>query len=297
MASEKGLGRGLGVLFGEAAAAEELDSVYLPITKVESAIKQPRYIFDNEALGELADSIKQHGIIQPLTVRKLATGSYEIIAGERRWRAARLAGLDRVPVRIIEADDRKAAELALVENLQREDLNPVEEAKGFQSLMDTYLFTQEQVADTLGKSRAYISNAVRILQLDEDAQKALEEGSISTGHAKVLLSLKNYPKQQLKLLLESKDNAITVRQAESRAKELIAQAERGEADELTLQKESKPHKNKIYLDDMAKKIEQNIGRKVKISGNGNSGRVTIEYYSKDDLDELYEFLAESNIIH
>ena len=177
MASKKptGLGRGLGALLGdEALKTETAGSLSLPISQVESCSSQPRKLFDEETLAELADSIREHGIIQPLTVRKLASGYYQIIAGERRWRAARLAGLQEVPVIIIEADDRKAAELAMIENLQREDLNPMEEASGFQSLIETYHMTQEEAAQRVGKSRSAVTNALRLLHLTPSVRKLVE---------------------------------------------------------------------------------------------------------------------------
>ena len=190
MASKKpsGLGRGLGALLGDdVLKAESTGSLYLPISQVESCSSQPRKHFDEASLAELADSIREHGIIQPLTVRKLASGYYQIIAGERRWRAARLAGLQEVPVIVMEADDRKAAELAMIENLQREDLNPIEEAAGFQSLMETYHMTQEEAASRVGKSRSAVANALRLLSLTPPVAKLVEEGKLSAGHARALL--------------------------------------------------------------------------------------------------------------
>ena len=187
MASKKpsGLGRGLGALLGDdVLKAESTGSLYLPISQVESCSSQPRKHFDEASLAELADSIREHGIIQPLTVRKLASGYYQIIAGERRWRAARLAGLQEVPVIVMEADDRKAAELAMIENLQREDLNPIEEAAGFQSLMETYHMTQEEAASRVGKSRSAVANALRLLSLTPPVAKLVEEGKLSAGHAR-----------------------------------------------------------------------------------------------------------------
>ena len=181
MASKKpsGLGRGLGALLGDdVLKAESTGSLYLPISQVESCSSQPRKHFDEASLAELADSIREHGIIQPLTVRKLASGYYQIIAGERRWRAARLAGLQEVPVIVMEADDRKAAELAMIENLQREDLNPIEEAAGFQSLMETYHMTQEEAASRVGKSRSAVANALRLLSLTPPVAKLVEEGKL-----------------------------------------------------------------------------------------------------------------------
>ena len=193
MASKKpsGLGRGLGALLGDdVLKAESTGSLYLPISQVESCSSQPRKHFDEASLAELADSIRQHGIIQPLTVRKLASGYYQIIAGERRWRAARLAGLQEVPVIVMEADDRKAAELAMIENLQREDLNPMEEAAGFQSLMETYHMTQEEAASRVGKSRSAVANALRLLSLTPaGAPSWWRQGKLSAGHARALLPL------------------------------------------------------------------------------------------------------------
>ena len=189
--AEKGLGAGLGALLGEAALEDSsTDFVYLPISKVETSPNQPRKQFDEVLLRELADSIAEHGILQPLTVRKLSTGYYQIIAGERRWRAARMAGLTEVPVRIIEADDKKATELALVENLQRADLNPMEEAEGYRTLMEEYGFTQEQVSERVGKSRSAVANALRLLALPEKLRALLETGELTPGHARAVLQVK-----------------------------------------------------------------------------------------------------------
>ncbi len=190
MASKKpsGLGRGLGALLGDdVMKTESSGSLSLPISQVETCSSQPRKRFDDESLQELADSISQHGIIQPLTVRKLSSGYYQIIAGERRWRAARLAGLQEVPVIVIEADDRKAAELAMIENLQREDLNPMEEAAGFQSLIESYHMTQEEAAQRVGKSRSAVTNALRLLGLTPSVRKLVEESKLSAGHARALV--------------------------------------------------------------------------------------------------------------
>ena len=192
MASKKpsGLGRGLGALLGDdVLQTESTGSLSLPISQVESCSSQPRKSFDEASLAELADSIREHGIIQPLTVRKLASGYYQIIAGERRWRAARIAGLQEVPVIVIEADDRKAAELAMIENLQREDLNPMEEAAGFQSMIETYHMTQEEAAKQVGKSRSAVTNSLRLLSLTPAVRQLVEEGKLSAGHARALLPL------------------------------------------------------------------------------------------------------------
>ena len=197
MALERGLGRGLGALLGDAALqSQEGGSLSLPISQVEPGLKQPRKRFDEESLQDLADSIRIHGIIQPLTVRRLSSGYYQIIAGERRWRAAKQAGLDEVPAVIIEADDRKVMEIGLIENLQREDLNPIEEAAGFQSLMETYHMTQEEAAHRVSKSRPAVANAMRLLSLPQEVQWLIEQGNLSAGHGRALLSLPT-PEEQI----------------------------------------------------------------------------------------------------
>ena len=219
--AEKRLGTGLGALFGEAALkSDAVDCVYMPISKVEVGINQPREYFDEASLEELAKSISQHGIIQPLTVRKLSSGYYQIIAGERRWRAARMAGLDEIPVRIIEADDRKAMEIALIENLQREDLNPIEEAKGYKALIEEYGFTQEKAAERVGKSRPTITNAMRLLSLPDEIIKMVEEGSISSGHARALLALEN-DDEKLRVANMILTDGMSVRQTEHYIRKLL----------------------------------------------------------------------------
>ena len=211
---KKGLGTGLGVLFGaDDFEEDESELLNLPISKVEPRLEQPRKTFDEEALRALADSIAQYGLIQPITVRKLDSGYYQIIAGERRWRAAREAGLTEVPVRVIEADDRRTAELALVENLQREDLNPIEEAKGYKTLIDEYGLTQEETAKSVGKSRPAIANAMRLLSLSEPVLDMVEKGQLSAGHARALVSI-NDEKQQLSAAKEVLEKALSVRRTE-----------------------------------------------------------------------------------
>ena len=193
MTKQRGLGKGLGALLGEAAmqtAQPPSGAQLLPLQKVEPNPLQPRKSFDPDELQALADSIAMHGIIQPLTVRQLPSGFYQIIAGERRWRAARLAGLDEVPVVVIEADDKKAMELALIENLQRSDLNPIEEAKGYQQLMTEYGMTQEVTAERVGKSRPAVANALRLLSLSPAVLELVEQGRLSAGHARALLTVK-----------------------------------------------------------------------------------------------------------
>ena len=193
MASQKGLGKGLGALLGDFAEEPQEKSAYqsLPIYKVEPNPDQPRKDFDPEELENLAESIRVHGLIQPLTVREMPSGYYQIIAGERRWRAARLAKLSEVPVVVIDADDRKAMELALIENLQRQDLNPVEEALGYKSLMEDYGLTQEEAATRVGKSRPAVANALRLLSLNPEVLELVRSGSLTAGHARAIASLKS----------------------------------------------------------------------------------------------------------
>ena len=283
MASKKpsGLGRGLGALLGDdVMKTESSGSLSLPISQVETCSSQPRKRFDDESLQELADSISQHGIIQPLTVRKLSSGYYQIIAGERRWRAARLAGLQEVPVIVIEADDRKAAELAMIENLQREDLNPMEEAAGFQSLIESYHMTQEEAAQRVGKSRSAVTNALRLLGLTPSVRKLVEEGKLSAGHARALVPLS--PSLQ-----ESTTNAIvsgglSVRQTEALVKRLSAEKKEAQAknpDEVD------------YLAEAQNELKARLCRGVKIVPGRKKGRIELEYYGVDDLNDLLDALA------
>ena len=282
MASKKpsGLGRGLGALLGDdVLKAESTGSLYLPISQVESCSGQPRKHFDEESLQELADSIREHGIIQPLTVRKLASGYYQIIAGERRWRAARLAGLQEVPVIVMEADDRKAAELAMIENLQREDLNPIEEAAGFQSLMETYHMTQEEAASRVGKSRSAVANALRLLSLTPPVAKLVEEGKLSAGHARALLPLS--PALQENAAGAVISGGLSVRQTEALAKR------------LSLEKPEKAPAPKgiDYAAEAQKELSSKLGRGVRIVTGRKKGRIELEYYGIDDLNDLLEALA------
>ena len=283
MASKKpsGLGRGLGALLGDdVMKTESSGSLSLPISQVETCSSQPRKRFDDESLQELADSISQHGIIQPLTVRKLSSGYYQIIAGERRWRAARLAGLQEVPVIVIEADDRKAAELAMSENLQREDLNPMEEAAGFQSLIESYHMTQEEAAQRVGKSRSAVTNALRLLGLTPSVRKLVEEGKLSAGHARALVPLS--PSLQ-----ESAANAIvsgglSVRQTEALVKRLSAEKKEAQA---------KDPDEVDYLAEAQNELKARLCRGVKIVPGRKKGRIELEYYGVDDLNDLLDALA------
>ena len=283
MATKKpsGLGRGLGALLGDDVMKTEAQgALTLPITDVESNSSQPRKYFDDAALAELADSIRQHGIIQPLTVRKLSSGYYQIIAGERRWRAARLAGLSEVPVTVIEADDRKAAELAMIENLQREDLNPMEEAAGYRVLIDQYHMTQEEAANRVGKSRSAVTNVLRLLDLDPAVQKLVESGQLSAGHARALVPLS--PAKQIQAANAIVESGLSVRQAEVLAKRLSADDK----------PEKKPMADEVdYTAEAQKDLASRLGRGVKIVTGRKKGRIELEYYGMDDLNELLEALA------
>ena len=283
MASKKpsGLGRGLGALLGDDVMNTGTQgAIYLPISEVESNSAQPRKFFDEAALAELADSIRQHGIIQPLTVRRLSSGYYQIIAGERRWRAARLAGLSEVPVTVIEADDRKAAELAMIENLQREDLNPMEEAAGYRSLIDQHHMTQEEAAGRVGKSRSAVTNALRLLELAPAVQNQVEAGLLSAGHARALVPLS--PAQQVQTANAIIEGGLSVRQTEALAKRLSA----GEKPE-----KKAPADEVDYAAVAQKELSSQLGRGVKIVNGRKKGRIELEYYGMDDLNDLLEALA------
>lgn len=283
MASKKpsGLGRGLGALLGDGVMNADAQTVTtLPIAEVESNSAQPRKYFDDAALAELAESIRLHGIIQPLTVRKLSSGYYQIIAGERRWRAARLAGLKEVPVVVMEADDRKAAELAMIENLQREDLNPMEEALGYQALIQQYHMTQEEAAARVGKSRPAVANSLRLLELDPSVQQQVVEGRLSAGHARALVPLS--PALQVRAAGTILQGGLSVRQTETLAKRLAAEKKAKRS----------PAANQVnYAAEAQQSLSSALGRKVRIVTGRNKGRIELEYYGMDDLNDLLEALA------
>ena len=275
MALERGLGRGLGALLGDAALqSQEGGSLSLPISQVEPGLKQPRKRFDEESLQDLADSIRIHGIIQPLTVRRLSSGYYQIIAGERRWRAAKLAGLSEIPAVIIEADDRKVMELGLIENLQREDLNPIEEANGYKVLMSEYGLTQEEAAQRVGKSRPAVANALRLLTLPDPVHLLLEEGKLSAGHARAILAV---PSGELQKKLAQKVIAeeLSVRQTEAPEPKSAA------GPDLS-----------IYLREAEKTLATRFGRKVHIINGRKKGKIELEYYNPEDLNTLLELLEQ-----
>lgn len=286
---EHGLGRGLGALLGDAALqTQESGSLSLPLSQVQPGLNQPRKRFDEESLADLADSIRQHGIIQPLTVRRLSSGYYQIIAGERRWRAAKLAGLREIPANIIEADDKKVMELGLIENLQREDLNPMEEAKGFKSLMEEYGMTQEQVAERMGKSRPAVANTLRLLALPDAVQLLLEEAKLSAGHARALLAIPNADAQK-KLAQRVVAEGLSVRQTEALAKHL---AQEGDEEEVEKKPREEPD---IYVTEAAKSLSDRFGRKVAISGGKKKGKVEFEFYDQNDLMLLLDAFETATV--
>ena len=283
MASPKGLGKGLGALLGDFSEEISENSAYqmLPIYKVEPNRSQPRQDFDEEELQALADSIEEHGIIQPLTVRQLDSGYYQIIAGERRWRAARIAGLDEVPVVVMEADDRKAMELALVENLQRQDLNAVEEALGYQSLMEDYGLTQDEAAKRVGKSRPAVANSLRLLGLCPEVLEKLRKGELTAGHARAILMLKSEKKQQ-----EAAQKIIalglSVRQAELICKNMCKAPKEEVEQPLKID----------YVAECEKQLSKHLGRGVKIVNGKRKGRFELEFYGQEDLQVLLDALLK-----
>lgn len=281
---KKGLGAGLDVLFGandfDETAGELLT---LPISKVEPRKEQPREYFDEQALAELADSIAQYGLIQPITVRKLDSGYYQIIAGERRWRASRLAGLDEVPVRVIEADDRLTAELALVENLQREGLNPIEEAKGYRTLIEAHGLTQDEVAKSVGRSRPAVTNALRLLSLSPKVLEMVEKGELSAGHARALLTVSEADKQ-LDAANEVIRKSYSVRKTEQLASRLSKEAK------------SEPSKATVisvdYAAEVSEQLSKLLGRRVKLTDGKKTGRIELEFYGADDREALINALKK-----
>lgn len=280
---KKGLGTGLGVLFGADEFDDEAEQLTLPISKVEPRSEQPREYFDQEALEALADSIRQYGLIQPITVRKLDSGYYQIIAGERRWRASRLAGLTEVPVRVIEADDRRTAELALVENLQREDLNPIEEAKGYKLLIEEYGLTQEDAARSVGRSRPAVTNAMRLLMLTPPVMEMVEKGKLSAGHARAILSVSE-PSKQLAAANEIIKKNYSVRKAEQLAARIAREPRQApeESGEISVD----------YAAEISNELSKKLGRKVKLIDRRRNGKIEIEFYGADDREALIEKLLK-----
>ncbi len=281
MAKPKGLGKGLGALMGDYIEEPSGQSPYqqMPIYKIEPNPDQPRRDFDEAELQALADSIATHGLVQPLTVRLMPSGYYQIIAGERRWRAARLADLKEVPVVVMEADDKKTMELALIENLQRQDLNPVEEAMGYRSLMEEYGLTQEETAARVGKSRPAVANALRLLSLSPKVLDMVRQGSLSAGHARAVLSLKT-EKQQAEAAQKIAALGLSVRQAELLCKNI--------GREKTPEKEVSLAVD--YVAECEKNMSRHLGRGVKITGGKRKGKLELEYYGQEDLQNLLDAL-------
>ena len=278
---KKGLGTGLAALFGEDVEDGQSELITLPIAKVEPRRDQPREIFDEDALRELAESISQYGLIQPIVARKLPSGYYQIIAGERRWRASRLAGLTEVPVRVIEADDRTTAELALVENLQRENLNPIEEAKGYKTLIEVYGLTQDEAAKSVGRSRPAITNSMRLLCLSEDVLKLVEEGKLSAGHARALIPITD-GKKQLEAAKEVISRSLSVRRTEAMASKIMQEPKE--------EKEKKPFVD--YAAEVEKELGEIFGRRVHLVNSRKNGKIEIEFYGADDRENLIEMLRK-----
>ena len=284
MASQKGLGRGLGALLGDFSDTTAEDSAFkqLPLHRVEPNPDQPRQDFNEEELQSLAESIRVHGVIQPLTVRETSDGYYQIIAGERRWRASRLAGLTEIPALVIEADDKTAKELALIENLQRQDLNSVEEALGYQSLMDDFGLTQEEAAERVGKSRSAVANALRLLTLDEKVLEMIRVGSITAGHARAILMLKS-EKKQVEAAQKIANLGLSVRQAELLCKNMSQEQQ---------EKKEEPVLKVDYVKECEKSLSKHLGRGVKIVNGKRKGRFELEFYGQEDLQNLLDALMK-----
>ena len=280
MKKQRGLGKGLDLIFAENSSENGSETVTIPINDIEPNRDQPRREFDEESLRELADSIAAHGILQPLLLRPFPDGGYQIVAGERRWRAARMAGLHEIPAVIREMTEQEVMELALIENLQREDLSPLEEAMGYQALMEQYGFTQEDVAHSVGKSRPVIANALRLLNLPEEVRDMLSEGLITAGHARTLLS---FPDEE-SMIDAAKQvvlHDLTVRDLERMAR-AAAQAEKEAV--------KQPPRRVPYYDEVQLALKDYLGRKVKVDSKGKKGTLQIEFYGEDDLAALMEKL-------
>ena len=279
MAKEKkGLGMGLDALFAaDRLEDEESELITLPIAKVEPREEQPRQYFDEQALQDLADSIAQYGMIQPIVARRLESGYYQIIAGERRWRAARLAGLEEIPVRILQADDRRTAELALVENLLREDLNPIEEAKGYRTLIEEYGLTQEEAAKSVGRSRPAVTNSLRLLSLSPAVMDLVEKKELSAGHARALIPIEDEAKQ-LDAAREVITKSLSVRRTEQLANRILRQPRKSErsADPLSVD----------YAAELSDELSRLLGRKVRLSEGRKGGKIELDYYDADDREAL-----------
>ncbi|HCW79690.1 MAG TPA: stage 0 sporulation protein J [Ruminococcaceae bacterium] len=278
MARKRGLGKGLDAIFAE-NDTEEHTAMMLKTSELEPNRNQPRRSFNEQALAELADSISKHGVLQPLLVRPLVSGGYQIVAGERRWRAARMAGIDEVPAVVRDMSEEEVMEVALIENLQREDLNPLEEAEGYQSLMKTYGMTQDDVAKTVGKSRPAVTNALRLLSLPPEVKKLVESGTISAGHARTLLSFPD--EKSMEEGLNAAKEGASVRELEK-----MTQKASDEPREKT-----KPRKIRYY-EEAELALKEHLGRKVSISGTKKRGMLQIEFYGQDDLADIMKHFSD-----
>ncbi len=270
---KRGLGKGLDAIFAENVSTTETP-IAIKINEIEPNREQPRKEFDNAALAELADSIAQHGVLQPILLRPMLSGGYRIVAGERRWRAARMAGLSELPAVVREMTDSDEMLFALIENLQREDLSPLEEAKGYKTLMETQNFTQEEVSKTIGKSRPAITNALRLLNLPEDIQEMLEQGLITAGHARTLLSFSN--EEEMRAAAQKAAEGMSVRELEKLAQKGIEKEK--EIPKISLQRK--------YYEETQLALNAYLGRKVKVSGTKKKGTLQIEFYGEEDLANL-----------
>ncbi|MDQ5983087.1 MAG: Stage 0 sporulation protein J [Eubacteriales bacterium SKADARSKE-1] len=287
-AKQGGLGKGLGAIFIE-NDTENKNTTYLKISDIEPNRNQPRHDFNEEALAELADSIAQHGVLQPLLVRPVGTDFYQIVAGERRWRASRMAGIQEVPVIIRELTDTEVMQVALIENLQREDLSAIEEATGYKSLMETYSLTQEQVSKSVGKSRSAVANALRLLTLPQDVIDMISQGTLSSGHARTLLSLKK-PEYIEKVSKMAVEKLLSVRELEKLCKNL------NEADDTKVKGKAIKRRNPFF-DEVELSLKEILGRRVKVLNSAkNKGTLQIEFYSDDDLAKLARALENHDIV-
>lgn len=281
MAKQSGLGKGLGALMLENNTDSMVSTSTLNINEIIPNKDQPRKTFDEEALQELADSIKQHGVLQPLLVRPLTTGGYQLVAGERRWRASRIAELKEVPVIIKELSDNEAMEIAIIENLQREDLNPIEEAEGLQALIDKCGYTQEEVAVSVGKSRPAITNSLRLLRLPEEVRSLTKDGFISAGHARALLAFDN-PAMMLECAEQIVAKKLTVRDVEKMAKCPVHKASAA----------SSPKRRDSFYDEVEIALSDALGTRVKVYNGRNKGTLEIEFYTLDDLKNIANAIAK-----
>ena len=283
----KGLGTGLGALFGDAALKDSVtgDFEYLPLLRIEPREEQPRTLFEQEKIDELADSIREHGVLSPLMVRSVDGGYYQIIAGERRWRAARAAGLSEVPARIVVADDKTALELAMVENLQREDLSPIEEARGYKALMEEFSMTQDEVAHRVSKSRPAVANALRLLTLPSEIMELVLRSELSAGSARALLALKS--EETIRAAARTVINrGMSVREVEN----LVRKLDRDKAKQVKLRSSEVD-----YLLEAQNRLTEALQRRVTIRQGRGKGRIEIEYYNQDDFSALFDVLTSLGV--